>query len=335
MQRPPLFESDGFIYCKNRFETYVISKDLDLWHVIIYGDFPLTENNPETKKNEFVPFVKQSDDLNKRPAKNNEAKMALHPKWRAKVKAIEKSMDLTSLSLNELIGNLKVYENSRREDEEYAMAMRDFMKFFKSRGRFIRQPRDEKKSFQRSKDDKNGMSYRKCFRYREPNHLIEECPKPPRNKNQRDFVGGSWSNSGEDEEEKIKDEICLMAQASNEETSLAISTIEAKYVSAGKACRQALWMKQALIDYDIRLDDILIMCDNEGAIDLSKNPMQHSRIKSIKIRHHLLCDNVKKGNISIEKVMSEDNIADILTKPHKPETFNYLRLGLGMMEQFD
>ncbi|GKA24377.1 copia protein [Tanacetum coccineum] len=56
------------------------------------------------------------------------------------------------------------------------------------------------------------------------------------------------------------------------QTALAISTTEAKYVSAGKACQQALWMKQALIDYGVRLDDIPIMCDNEGAIDLSKNP---------------------------------------------------------------
>ena len=40
MQRPPLFESDGFLYWKNRFETYVKSKDLDLWHIITNGDFP-------------------------------------------------------------------------------------------------------------------------------------------------------------------------------------------------------------------------------------------------------------------------------------------------------
>ncbi|GJV36986.1 hypothetical protein Tco_1409463 [Tanacetum coccineum] len=113
---------------------------------------------------------------------------ALHPKWRAKVTAIEESKDLTSLSLDELIGNLKVYEviinkdsemvkdkreqsrslalkakkessdeessNSDSEDEEYAMAVRDFQKFFKRQGRFVRQPRDERKSFQRSKDDK-------------------------------------------------------------------------------------------------------------------------------------------------------------------------------------
>ncbi|GJZ84145.1 retrovirus-related pol polyprotein from transposon TNT 1-94, partial [Tanacetum coccineum] len=121
-------------------------------------------------------------------------------------------------------------------------------------------------------------------------------------------------------------------QRKMKQTALAISTTEAEYVSAGKACQQALWMKQALIDYDVRLDDVPIMCDNKGAIDLSKNPVQHSRTKHIEIRHHFLRDNVQKGHISIEKVSSVDNIADILTKPLKRESFNYLRLGLGMME---
>ncbi|GJV86311.1 retrovirus-related pol polyprotein from transposon TNT 1-94 [Tanacetum coccineum] len=125
---------------------------------------------------------------------------------------------------------------------------------------------------------------------------------------------------------------CLTSWFSKKQTALAISTTEAEYVSVGKACQQALWMKQALIDYDVRLDDVPIMCDNKGAIDLSKNPVQHSRTKHIKIRHHFLRDNVQKGHISIEKVPSVDNIADILTKPLKRESFNYLRLGLGMME---
>ncbi|GJX49747.1 retrovirus-related pol polyprotein from transposon TNT 1-94 [Tanacetum coccineum] len=128
---------------------------------------------------------------------------------------------------------------------------------------------------------------------------------------------------------------CLTSWFSKKQTALAISTTEAEYVSAGKACQQALWIKQALVDYGIRLDEIPIMCDNKGAIDLSKNPVQHSRTKHIKIRHHFLRDNVQKGNISIEKVSSEDKIADILTKPLKRDPFNYLRLGLGMMEQID
>ncbi|GJU93090.1 retrovirus-related pol polyprotein from transposon TNT 1-94 [Tanacetum coccineum] len=79
---------------------------------------------------------------------------------------------------------------------------------------------------------------------------------------------------------------CFTSWFAKKQMTLAISTTEAKYVSTGKACQQALWMKQALIDYDIRLDDVLIMCDNKGAINLSKNPVQHSRTKHIEIRHH-------------------------------------------------
>ncbi|GJW88390.1 hypothetical protein Tco_0163730 [Tanacetum coccineum] len=125
---------------------------------------------------------------------------------------------------------------------------------------------------------------------------------------------------------------CLTSWFSKKKTALAITTTKAKYVYAGKACQQALWMKQALIDYDVRLDNVPIMCDNKGVIDLSKNPVQHSQTKHIKIRHHSLLDNVQKGHIFIEKVPSVDNIADILTKPLKRELFNYLHLGLGMME---
>ncbi|GKC63302.1 retrovirus-related pol polyprotein from transposon TNT 1-94 [Tanacetum coccineum] len=321
MQRPPFFESDHFIYWKNRFKTYVKSKYLDIWHVITNGDFQPIEQNPETKLDEVIPFEKQSDDFKKRLAKNNVAKMviynvlprkeyerifmcntakeiwktllinhqsnsevkdnkiellvqqyeqfvisedesidsafarfntiitslkaldegyssknyvrkflrALHPKWRAKVTAIEESKDLTSLSLDELIENHKVHEmiikkdseivkakEERSEDEEYAMAVRDFKKFFKRRGRYVRQSRNDKKKFQRSQDDKNDKSYRKCFRCGDPNHIIGECPKLPKDKNQRAFVGGSWSDSGEEDDEKAKDETCLVAQASNE-----------------------------------------------------------------------------------------------------------------------
>ncbi|GJY76332.1 hypothetical protein Tco_0481448 [Tanacetum coccineum] len=132
----------------------------------------------------------------------------------------------------------------------------------------------------------------------------------------------------------LEDDDLVEEEAIKKQIALAISTTKAEYVSAGKACQQELWMKQALIDYDIRLDNIP-MCYNKGAIDLSKNPVQHSRTKHIKIRHHFLCDNVQKGNIPIEKVPSEDNIADILTKPLKHELFNYLHLVLGMMEQID
>ncbi|GJZ72271.1 retrovirus-related pol polyprotein from transposon TNT 1-94 [Tanacetum coccineum] len=76
---------------------------------------------------------------------------------------------------------------------------------------------------------------------------------------------------------------CLTSWFSKKQTALAISTTEAEYVSVEKDCQQALWMKQALVDYEIKLDDIPVLCDNKGAIDLSKNPVLHSRTKHIEI----------------------------------------------------
>nr|GEV60209.1 retrovirus-related Pol polyprotein from transposon TNT 1-94 [Tanacetum cinerariifolium] len=96
------------------------------------------------------------------------------------------------------------------------MAVRDFKKFFKRRGRFVRQPQNNKKTFQRSRDDKNGKSDRKCFECGDPNHLIGEFPKPLKDKNQRAFVEGSWSDCDEEDDKKVKNETCLVAQASSE-----------------------------------------------------------------------------------------------------------------------
>nr|GEU98140.1 ribonuclease H-like domain-containing protein [Tanacetum cinerariifolium] len=86
------------------------------------------------------------------------------------------------------------------------MAVRNFLKFFRRKGKFVRQPREEKKSF-RQKDEKEEKSDRKCFRCGDPNHLIGDYPKPPRNKVQKAFIEGSWSDSENDAEDKTKDEL--------------------------------------------------------------------------------------------------------------------------------
>ncbi|GJR14408.1 hypothetical protein Tco_0797060 [Tanacetum coccineum] len=119
---------------------------------------------------------------------------ALHPKWRANVTAIEESKDLTSLSLNELIRNLKVYEMIIKKDSEIVKAKGERRSLaLKAK----KESSDEKCSTFGSEDEEYAMA-------------------PPRDKNQRAFVGGSWSDSGEEDDEKIKDKTCLVAQAPNE-----------------------------------------------------------------------------------------------------------------------
>ncbi|GJR64029.1 hypothetical protein Tco_0010094 [Tanacetum coccineum] len=86
---------------------------------------------------------------------------ALHPKWRAKVAAIEESKDLSSLALGELIAKKESSDDetltSGSDDEEYAMAVRNFKKFFRRNSKFVRQLHEEKKSFWK-RDDKKSKS---------------------------------------------------------------------------------------------------------------------------------------------------------------------------------
>ncbi|GJW30429.1 UBN2 domain-containing protein [Tanacetum coccineum] len=119
---------------------------------------------------------------------------ALPPKWRAKVTAIEESKDLTSLSLDELIGNLKFYEVIIKKDSEIVKDKREQSRSLALKAK--KEYSDDDSSTSESEDEKKRKS--------------------SRNNNQRDFIGGAWSDSGEDEEEKNKDETCLVAQASNE-----------------------------------------------------------------------------------------------------------------------
>nr|GEY10044.1 zf-CCHC domain-containing protein/DUF4219 domain-containing protein/UBN2 domain-containing protein [Tanacetum cinerariifolium] len=129
---------------------------------------------------------------------------ALHPKWCAKVTAIKESKNLTTLPLDELIGNLKVYEEVIKKDFKTVKG-----KIEQSRSLVLKVKKevsDEDSSSSDSEDEECG----------DQNHLIEGCSKPPKNNNKRAFIGRGWSDDGEDEVEKTKDETCLVAQAPDE-----------------------------------------------------------------------------------------------------------------------
>ncbi|GJV41324.1 zf-CCHC domain-containing protein, partial [Tanacetum coccineum] len=102
--------------------------------------------------------------------------------------------------------------SSDSNDEEYAMAVRDFKKFFRRKGKFVRQPYDDKKNFRKVKEDKKEKDDRRCFKCGDPNHFISDCPKHSFN-DKKAFVVGCWSDS---EDDSKKEEICLMALDNNE-----------------------------------------------------------------------------------------------------------------------
>ena len=77
------------------------------------------------------------------------------------------------------------------------------------------------------------------------------------------------------------------------------------------------------------------MCDNISAINLSKNLIHHSRTKHIDIRHHFLHDHALKGDISLNFISTDNQVADIFTKPLKEDIFMRFRRDLGIYNIFD
>ena len=91
-------------------------------------------------------------------------------------------------------------------------------------------------------------------------------------------------------------------------------------------------MKQTLKDYGIDLKQVPLFCDNESAIKIANNPVQHSKTKHIEIRHHFLRDHVMKKDIDIIHVNTEEPLADIFTKPLDEKIFCKLRCELNILE---
>ncbi|GKA58243.1 hypothetical protein Tco_0757431 [Tanacetum coccineum] len=126
---------------------------------------------------------------------------------------------------------------------------------------------------------------------------------------------------------------CSTSWFSKKQTSRTNSITKSDCVAAERACQQALWMKQAFVDYNITIDEVLILCDDKCAINLTSSPIDYPRTKHIEIRHHFLKDNVAKKHITIYKISLGENVANILTKLLEKDQFSYLRQGLGLMLQ--
>jgi hypothetical protein len=95
----------------------------------------------------------------------------------------------------------------------------------------------------------------------------------------------------------------LVSWASKKQNLLALFTAKAEFIAAGHCCAQLLWMRQTLKDYGYKLSKVSLLCDNESAILMADNPVEHSHTKPIDIWYHVLRDHQQRGDIAIEYVV--------------------------------
>ena len=122
----------------------------------------------------------------------------------------------------------------------------------------------------------------------------------------------------------------LVSWYSKKQNIVALSTAEAEYIVAASCYAQMLWMRQMLDDYGIHQESFRIFCDNQSAIDLSKNPVHHGRSKHIDIRYHFIRDLIENNFCSLDYVSTTEQLADIFTKALDGERFETLRRSLQM-----
>jgi hypothetical protein len=122
--------------------------------------------------------------------------------------------------------------------------------------------------------------------------------------------------------------------SSKKQTSFALSTAEAEYVAAGQCRSQLLWMRQTLWDFVYNLSKVPLLCDNESAIRLADNLVEHSHTKHIDIRHHFLRDHQQRRDIDIYHISTENQLAGIFTKPLDEKRFCRLRSELNVLDSY-
>ena len=104
---------------------------------------------------------------------------------------------------------------------------------------------------------------------------------------------------------------------SRKQPTVALSTCEAEYMALASAIQEAKFLRQLLGELlnIFALDPTTIHCDNQSAIFLAKNPVQHQRSKHIDIRYHFIRSEIQSGTIDLRYIPSEENLSDLFTKP--------------------
>nr|GEV25952.1 retrovirus-related Pol polyprotein from transposon TNT 1-94 [Tanacetum cinerariifolium] len=100
-------------------------------------------------------------------------------------------------------------------------------------------------------------------------------------------------------------------------TVVAMSTTKAEYVAAAQASKEAVWLKMLLEELRLEQEKITLFYDNQSALYLARNPTFYSKTKHIRVQYHFVCKKVEEGTVDMQKIHTDDNLADHLTKHDK------------------
>jgi hypothetical protein len=124
---------------------------------------------------------------------------------------------------------------------------------------------------------------------------------------------------------------CPVSWSSKRQSTVALSTTEAEYVSLARASQQARWIYSWTREVGFpQSEPAILKGDNVGSIHLTKNTKHHHKVKHIDIKHHYLRELVNDGKIEVQTIRGTENPADIFTKPLPKSTFLRHVESLGM-----
>ncbi|WKA06777.1 hypothetical protein VitviT2T_024661 [Vitis vinifera] len=122
-----------------------------------------------------------------------------------------------------------------------------------------------------------------------------------------------------------------VAWSSKKQPVVTLSTTEAEFVAAASCACQGVWMRRVLEKLGHSQGKCTtVLCDNNSTIKLSKNPVMHGRSKHIDVRFHFLRDLTREGVVELKHCGTQEQVADIMTKPLKLDVFLKLRELLGV-----
>ena len=114
---------------------------------------------------------------------------------------------------------------------------------------------------------------------------------------------------------------------------ISLSTTESKYIAATYAAKEALWLRQIILQlFGINLDATTLFCDNQSAIALTKEHQYHARTKHIDVRYHFIRWIIEDGKLRLIYCPTDDMVADVLTKALVSTKVKHFAKELGLVQ---